>query len=618
MTSTPPPGSNPANNISGGNPYPAGYPKSKAPAYGKYVPRDTGFQGLSAEDWLHYQNVAGQGTGKYPLGAFDDNPSIRSGAVIGMMQFWGTIDVNLGGTQTLRQQSDGLIPREADEPEDAYQRRVFHSTMPPFLQRLAQQAAGSILRKGIHLEGNDYWQEWRKDVTGTGITLDSFAHRWLEQAILYGHSSLIVDFAKNLEVRTLRDEVLSNAKPYLVEVLCQKILGWRLEQKNGREWMTQLRVLETISLPDGRFGETIIHQVRVMEAVAGGGEPVKWQVWREFSEENGTTPTTPGIWFVHEDGELLTDEIPVFTIYGHRIGTLTSKPPLLEIAHLCISYAQRFADYHNSIHVGAMPQLVLKGYDPPADEKQGLPIGSNFAYALPPEGDAFFVEPTSAGYDSQLRCLETLEGQINRLGISTLMESNLTNASARSKHMDRVDSDSIMAGLSRELQQVLQKAMDLAARYAGIDAPRVTVPLDFEARILDGNQVTSLLQLHMQGAISQATLLDSLKTGEVLSANLNVEEEIARTQELVDEQMAIELAKLDLTQEVEAGAESPTEQQVRSAVDDQQAQAEAQRQRVASDPLQVTSAENQRGDLTIETPMRSGRGRNRRNRNRNS
>lgn len=617
MTTTPPPGSSPSNNLSGGNPYPKGYSTKKNPAYGKYVPSNTGFQGLAADDWLHYQNVAGQGTGSHALGAFDDNPSIRSGAVIGMMRFWGTIDVNLGGTQTLRQQSDGLIPREPDEPEDAYQRRVFHSTMPPFLQRLAQQAAGSILRKGIHLEGSDYWQEWRKDVTGTGITLDSFAHRWLEQAILYGHSSLLVDYANDVNASTLREERRANAKPYFNEVLCQKILGWRLEQKNGREWLTQLRVLETVSLPDGRFGETIIHQVRVMEAEAGGEEPVKWQVWRDYEEANAPAGAgTVRPWAIFEEGELPTNEIPVFTIYGARIATLTSKPPLLEIAHLCVSYAQRFADYHNSIHVGAMPQLVLKGFDPPTDEKEGTTIGSNFAYALPPDGDAFFVEPTSAGYDSQLRCLETLEGQINRLGISTLMESNLTNASAKSKHMDRVDSDSIMAQLSRELEQVLQKAMDLAARYAGIDAPKVTVPLDFEARILDGNQTTALLQLFMQGAISQATLLDSLKTGEVLSATLDTKEEIARTQELVDEQMAIELAKLDLTQEVESGAQAPTQAEAASAVADKQAEAEAQRQRIASDPNQITSAENQRGDLTIETPMRSGRGRNRRNRNR--
>ena len=48
---------------------------------------------------------------------------------------------------------------EPREDDDAYKRRIFHATLPPFLQRLASQAAGTILRRGIHLEGGDeeYW-----------------------------------------------------------------------------------------------------------------------------------------------------------------------------------------------------------------------------------------------------------------------------------------------------------------------------------------------------------------------------------------------------------------------------------------------------------------------------
>ena len=610
-------------NISGtgGDPFPPGYNKG-VPAYGPNLPYNTGFRGLDEADWQLYQNVAGGGYGNTAptIGSFENNPSIRNGAVIGMMRHWGPIDVNIGGTYTLRHQGHSLIPQEPDEPQDAYQRRLFHTTMPPFVQRLAQQAAGGILRKGIQLEGDPYWEDWRKDVTGNGTSLDSFAHRWLEQALLYGHCACIVDFANDINASTLLQQRQANAQPYFVEALCQKILGWRTENRNGREWITQLRIRETISIPDGRFGEQIIHQVRVMEAQAGGGQNVTWQVWRDYAgdpnENTGAGNVTP--WFIFEEGELPVDVIPVFCVYSHKLATLTSKPPLLEIAYLAISYAQRFADYHNSIHVGSMPQLCLKGWDaPPAGGPQERESkGSNFAWALPPDGDAFFVEPTSDGYDSQLRCLETLEAQINRLGISTLMEQNLSNASGRARHMDRIDSDSIMAQLSRQLQQVLQDAMDLAGRYANVEPPKVTVPLDFEARILDGNQDTSMLQLYMQGAISQATLLESLKQGEVLSANLSIEEEIARTQELVDQQTAIELAKLDLTGDIEAGQESPTQAEVTDSVADQQAQVEAQRERVASDPNQIGSAENQRGDLTIETPMRSGRGRNRRNRNR--
>ena len=197
--------------------------------------------------------------------------------------------------------------------------------MPPFLHRLAQQASGSILRKGIHLDGNPYWEEWRKDVTGTGISLDSFADRWLQQAILYGHSSLLVDFANELQATTLLQQRQVNAQPYLSPVLCQQILGWRVENRSGKEWLTQLRVRETVSIPEGRFGETITHQVRLMEATAGGTEPVRWQVWREVQVDEGQSSRGTIPWFIFEEGQLPTNEIPLFTIYGDQLGRLTAS-----------------------------------------------------------------------------------------------------------------------------------------------------------------------------------------------------------------------------------------------------------------------------------------------------
>ena len=57
--------------------------------------------------------------------------------------------------------------------------------MPPFLQRLASQAAGTILRRGVHLEGGDeeYWKAWADDVTGDGTPLNEFCRELLVDAL---------------------------------------------------------------------------------------------------------------------------------------------------------------------------------------------------------------------------------------------------------------------------------------------------------------------------------------------------------------------------------------------------------------------------------------------------
>ncbi len=102
--------------------------------------------------------------------------------------------------------------------------------------------------------------------------------------------------------------------------------------------------------------------------------------------------------------------------------------------------------------------------------------------------------------------------------------------------MDRIDSDSIMALISADLANALTSMLEIAAQYVGIDPPQVVIEQDYDNRLLDGNSITAVLQLFMQNAISQETLLDILQQGEVLPAVLDIEEEVTRTRDYINEE----------------------------------------------------------------------------------
>ena len=477
-----------------------------------------------------------------------DDPSALNGAVLGMLQFWEPIDICVGGTAAIRRHCETIIPREPREDDDAYNRRIFHAVLPPFLQRLASQAAGTILRRGIHLEGGDqeYWKDWAQDVTGDGTPLNEFCRRLLVSALLYGHSNVLVDYPGGEQPLTLADERLQGRKPYLVMVDAPQVLGFRTVDNRTQGNLSQVRFRQLVSEPSGSFGEEIIEEVRVLE-------PGKWQTWRFTSSSNENAG-----WELHGEGDFSLNEVPLVTIYSNRLGTLVSKPPLLEVANLNIAYCQRFTDYHHSIHVGSQPILCLKGFDP--DSNNGLGLSVNTAVLLPPDGDAMYVEPTSSAYNSQLECLKTLEEQISTLGISTLARQNITNAAAEAKRLDRIDSDSIMAIISEDLQQAITDVLRMAGEYAGKEPPQVTIPKDYENRLLDGNQITAMLQLQMQNQISQETLLRILQEGEVLPPYVEIDDEILRTRDEMEEKMEFDLeaaAKaLDQNVEQQGGATS--------------------------------------------------------------
>ena len=261
-----------------------------------------------------------------------------------------------------------------------------------------------------------------------------------------------------------------------------------------------------------------MEQIRVLE-------PGRYEIWRK---------DTPGNWALYESGTTDLEGLPFVTVYGARAATLMSTPPLLEVAYLNVAYAQRFCDYMHSVHVGAMPILTMRGFDPDADSPIGISV--NTAVLLPVDGGAEYVQPTTDAFDSQLKCLEALEEQISRLGINTLTRQNTTNPAAESKRMDRIDSDSIMALISADLANALTSMLEVAAQYVGIDPPEVVIEQDYDNKLLDGNSITAMLQLFMQNAISQETLLDVLQQGEVLPAGLDIDEEVTRTRDYVNEQ----------------------------------------------------------------------------------
>ena len=109
---------------------------------------------------------------------------------------------------------------------------------------------------------------------------------------------------------------------------------------------------------------------------------------------------------------------------------------------------------------------------------------------------------------------------------------------AESKRLSRTDSDSLLAVVSKDLEKALQNAFDMAGEFAGMEAPQVKLDRDFDTQLLDAQQVQQYLQMWMQGAITHETLLEMLKTGEILPG-IDVEREV----ELVDQE---KLASMDM------------------------------------------------------------------------
>mgnify|MGYP003950721357 CR=1 FL=1 len=448
-----------------------------------------------------------------------DSPFTRTAAVLEMMKGWEIMKAVTLGTEYLRENSEAFLPLEPREDYTAYLARVNRAVFSPYTQRLVRAATGLILRKPITLSGDPYWTDvFAKDVDGCGSDLDEYARRVLVCALTYGHSHTLVDFPAPRGAKSLAEERAQNRRPYWIEVDPANIYGWRLDREVNYGNLIQVRIGEKAVVPDGDFGEKVYDQIRVIE-------PGKYRVFRQKEQTKDMfvegmansgrfdVPIEAKDYELVESGEFSLGEIPLATVYAGKTDTLTSKPPLLDIAYLNLSHFQRQADLIHSLHVASQPTLVLEGWD---DQMKDMAISVNYAMATQPGNKVYYVEPASSAFEAQSAEIEELQRQMATLGISTLSQQKFVAETADARRLDRLDTNSMLSMVSLDLEQKLQKAFVLSANYLGLEPPEVKINRDLDIERLIGQDITALTTLFEQKIIDREEFRQVLVQGEIL------------------------------------------------------------------------------------------------------
>jgi hypothetical protein len=464
-----------------------------------------------------------------PTGAVvSESPFVRSLEVIGMMPDWSVMAAVTRGTNYIRDLSETYLPQEPREDDDAYETRVDRSVLSPYTSRLIETAAGAILRKPIHIEGDPYWLEIAQNIDGLGSNINEYARRALVSSLTYGHSAILVDYPAAMGARNLAEERAMGRRPYFVHVDAPQIWGWRKESGTNR--LLQVRIHDYDVRPLNEFGEEQIEEMLVIYP----GRFDKYTLGQEVVEFTQT-------------GGYSLEEIPLVPIYSNRRGLLVSQPPLLDIANLNITHYQRQADLIHALHIAAMPTLVLEGWD---DTTGSATMGVNYAIAMQPGNKAYYVQADATSFDAQMAELQSLESQMSTLGVTKLFGQKFVAESAEAKRIDQAQSNSVLSIISQELESALNQAFAFAAQYVGMEPPEITIDRDFDYYRLIGQDVSVLAQLNQMGKISDSMLLEILRRGEILPDNINIEDEIEASAENMP------LVEQALTEEEPTGRET--------------------------------------------------------------
>jgi hypothetical protein len=406
---------------------------------------------------------------------------------------------------------------------DAWSTRVRRSILSPFTTRLIENAAGAVLRRPVQIEGPRYWSRFSRNVDGIGSSVNEFARRLLVSALTYGHSNVLVDYPDNSADRTLLDERLAARRPYFNHVRAARVLGWRQSSDLPSSPLSQVRIHEYVREPNGKYGERIVDQARIIEP--GRSRTVKKKDDHDQSLIISPTAIPPE---AHPAGlqeskwqEFSLPIIPLVPMYTNRVGTLRSAPLLSDIANINIAHYQRQADFLHALHIAAMPMLVLEGWR----DAESTTKGVNYALGMDPGNKAYYVQSDASSFDAQANALLMLETQMSNLGVTKLLGQKFVAESADAKRIDQAQANSVLSIISMELESCLQQCFNIAALYLSISPPTITISRDFDYRILIGQDISVIGDLTKQGLMSPEAFVQVMQGGEIYPDAVDLQKE---------------------------------------------------------------------------------------------
>lgn len=424
------------------------------------------------------------------------DPSMPSTAHTRMAGKWELPRALMGGTAAMRMHAYKFLPRHPAESGRHWHARLQRSVLRNFFRRTVLSLTGKVFAKPLVL-GDDVPPRLRdlmEDVDLMGRNLHVFAREVFADALVHGLSHILVDYPRIEAGATLAEERSLGARPYAVHIRAEQLIGWRMEDDNGRPRLTQLRLRESATEPDGAFGERHVERVRVLE-------PGTWTLWQQ--DEDGT-------WMIADTGRTSLDVIPLVTVYTQRCGLLEAEPPLEDLAWLNLEHWQIRSDQRNALNVTSFPILAAAGWN--KDDGQ-VEFGPNkFLTTADPQGKFYYVESGGAHLAAGRAELEALEEAMRLFGL----QFELTSApTATGRIIDAAEGAAPLQAWALGLADAIEQMLMHFARWESLpDGGSVTLGGDVVPS--DGGELDVLIKARAAGDISKEAFVGELRRRGVL------------------------------------------------------------------------------------------------------
>ena len=365
------------------------------------------------------------------------------------------------------------------------------------------------------------------DADMLGTSLYGYTKNVVYEVIAVGRAGTLMDWEGDFENRV-----------YASLYAAEQIINWRIERVNGRNVPTLIVLSETASVdrPSAKgdeFEPQTVEQVRVLRlvpsdsAAVGSGKreyQCQVEVWQPKEQQAKTGKT---------EWQLVATRIPLrlgkplplipFVFHGPRHSLPgVDRLPLEDIITVNVDHYRLDADYKHGLHFTALPTAWVSGFS----NGGTLRIGSSTAWVSETQGaTAGFLEFTGQGLTTFERAMDRDERLMSVLGSRLLEDQKKVGETAEAIQLRQGGENSILGNLatsvSESLTQILRWAYWWNSTEEIPDAVTdgealLELNTDFSMKGLTNLEITAVVAAWQAGAISQDTMLELFRKGEVL------------------------------------------------------------------------------------------------------
>jgi hypothetical protein len=438
----------------------------------------------------------------------------------------------MGGTEAMRKEGHEYLPMETGESPPKYEARLRRTVLLETYSRTIEKLVGQIFKEPVTVsdENTEDQKEWFKDIDRQGNDLTVFFTRQMKIGIHEGATFWLVEYPPS-PGKSLADHKRVGARPYLVKVDPDQVIGWRYTQTNGPAKLVQLRIREKHTKPKGLYGEEVVHRVRLLT-------PGAWEVHEESNGEWGIAIDDDGN---EMKGTTNLDYIPVVCLFlGEMASEMTCRPPLLPLAHLSATHWQSSSDQRNILHYARMMTWFGKGLN--ADDDGNILMGANRVITSDNEyGDLKVVEHSGAAIGAGRQDLEDLKTEMALFGLS-LMIGKTGTVTATEKGIDKGENDSALYTWVRSLNSALSRTLKIMCDYVNQEPTGHIRANDDFSNWLSDEDSALLINAFEANLLPRETVIQELIIRGVITQEIDLVDILAKLEE--DQKTLTSLNKL--------------------------------------------------------------------------